>query len=109
MYVLDIFDRSYFRVILLLLFLQFFEDNSDVCWWKDKCECLKVMNRQEVGGRATMEEELQILAGVRVHVWENESEQELGRGWGIFSLPFVFSEFSTAPRLCMFKKCMLNE
>lgn len=34
MYVLDIFDRSYFRVILLLLLLQFFffffEDNSDV-------------------------------------------------------------------------------
>lgn len=32
MYVLDIFDRFYFRVILLLLLLQFFEDNSDVCW-----------------------------------------------------------------------------
>lgn len=31
MYVLDNFDRSYLRVILLLLLLQFFEDN-DVCW-----------------------------------------------------------------------------
>ena len=32
MYVLDIFDRSYFRVILLLLLLQFFEGTSDVHW-----------------------------------------------------------------------------